>query len=116
MEVSSIMQRSSEWTVIFSSLNIAEVHLIKTTLAQANIASVIRGELRSSLAGEVPMDDARIELLVHREYRESADAHIRAHLQTDRPDWRCSTCGESNPGNFQHCWNCSANRIHHSPE
>ncbi|MFQ5412399.1 MAG: hypothetical protein ACE5EC_08865 [Phycisphaerae bacterium] len=23
------------------------------------------------------------------------------------PDWTCPTCNESNPGNFELCWNCS---------
>jgi predicted RNA-binding Zn-ribbon protein involved in translation (DUF1610 family) len=29
-----------------------------------------------------------------------------------RPDWRCSHCGEENPGHFEVCWNCE--RIHGS--
>jgi hypothetical protein len=26
------------------------------------------------------------------------------------PAWRCSGCGEENPGNFGSCWNCQAER------
>lgn len=28
-----------------------------------------------------------------------------------RADWPCPKCGESVPGNFEACWNCSANRM-----
>ncbi len=27
-------------------------------------------------------------------------------VHTEQPDWTCKGCGESNPGNFETCWNC----------
>lgn len=29
---------------------------------------------------------------------------------TDVPDWKCTSCGEQVPGNFESCWNCRADR------
>ena len=28
----------------------------------------------------------------------------------DGPDWKCPKCGETIPGNFEMCWNCSENK------
>jgi len=28
---------------------------------------------------------------------------------TFRPDWCCPQCGETVPGNFEKCWNCTQN-------
>jgi len=30
----------------------------------------------------------------------------RAAPESARPDWKCSACGETVPGNFDMCWNC----------
>ena len=58
------MVQRRQWEVIFSSLNPTDVYLIQSALTEAEIPTQIRGALRSALAGEVPMDDARVELLV----------------------------------------------------
>ena len=98
--------------VIFSSLNPTDVYLIQSVLEEAGIPSQIKGALRSALAGEVPMDDARVELLVEASLAKRATDLIEEQLRTNRPDWKCAQCSEVNPGNFQHCWQCGMNRIH----
>jgi rubrerythrin len=37
-----------------------------------------------------------------------AQRRISAARSLQRRRWRCPTCGESNPGNFEICWNCGA--------
>ncbi|MDZ7783356.1 MAG: DUF2007 domain-containing protein [Halioglobus sp.] len=38
-------------------------------------------------------------------------ADYRRELQRDDvAEWRCASCGESNPGNFETCWQCGAAR------
>ena len=106
------MMQRKPWVVIFSSLNPTDVYLIQSALSEANIPTQIKGALRSALAGEVPMDDARVELLVESSRSEDAINLLEKHLQADSPDWQCAHCGEVNPGNFQHCWQCELNRIH----
>jgi hypothetical protein len=42
---------------------------------------------------------------------EAAIAHLKsqpAPSTTPRADWKCSSCHEENPGNFELCWNCGA--------
>ena len=105
------MVKENSWVVVFSSLNPIDVHLIKSSLEQAFIESRLRGTGRSILAGEVPMDDARSELLVHAEDAEKAVLLVQKQLKSELPDWQCSACDEVNPGAFQHCWLCGVNRI-----
>ena len=106
------MMQPTQWIVIFSSLNPTDVYLIQSVLKEAGIPSRIKGALRSALAGEVPMDDARVELLVAPSHSNPALNLIEEQLQTNRPEWRCAQCDEINPGNFHHCWQCGVNRIH----
>lgn len=94
-------------TVIFSSLNLTEVHLVQVFLAGQGYQSTIRGEHRVALAGEVPMDDARIELLVEPNHALLAESIIRSHLDGKLSDWTCNACHESNPGSFEYCWQCT---------
>lgn len=100
------MHVSDPPVVIFSALNLTEVHLIRAFLADHGYATRIRGEHRVSLAGEVPMDDARIELLVDPRDVDATQALIRAHREQVVVDWHCEACNASNPGNFEHCWQC----------
>ena len=97
---------------MFSSLNPTEVHLIKNLLESEGITSIIKGEHRSVLLGEVPVDDARVELLVKSQDEDRALDCIQMHSHATRPDWRCAHCEESNPGSFELCWCCGIGRIH----
>lgn len=106
------MEQRVQWIVIFSSLNPTDVYLVQSVLEEAEIPSRIKGALRSALGGEVPMDDARVELLVEEPRFNEAKTLIADQLDTHRPDWQCAHCSEINPGNFQHCWHCGVNRIH----
>ncbi len=38
--------------------------------------------------------------------------HVREHPM---PGWRCSGCGEANPGHFDLCWNCERVRTGEEP-
>ncbi|MCB9554018.1 MAG: DUF2007 domain-containing protein [bacterium] len=94
--------------VIFSSLNVAEVHLVRSMLTREGIGSRLRRQLLGPLAGEIPMDDARAELLVPAGRVAEATALIeaaRAAADVERP---CRACGEPNPGSFELCWQCGA--------
>jgi len=58
-------------------------------------------------------------------YFEAIDLLRRAKLNEELPpppeepahpaaDWDCPVCGESNPGHFEVCWNCQAQRDAHA--
>lgn len=94
--------------VIFSSLNMAEVHLVRSLLTREGIVSRVRGQLRAPLAGEIPVDDARAELLVGHDRFDQAEAVIRAARTASSIERPCPACGEQNPGSFELCWHCGA--------
>jgi hypothetical protein len=100
------MHNPHQQVVIFSSLNLTEVHLMQSFLADQGYDSIVRGAYRAVLAGEVPMDDARIELLVHAQYVALALETIKQHKSAPITNRLCSSCQELNPSNFELCWQC----------
>lgn len=97
--------------VIFSSLNVAEVHLVRSMLTREGIGSRLRRQFLGPLAGEIPMNDARAELLVPAGRVEEAAALIEAARAAANVEWPCRACGEANPGSFELCWQCGAVRV-----
>ena len=94
--------------VIFSSLNSAVAHLVRSALTHEGIPSTLRRQHLAPLMGEVPADDARAEVAVAPADVERALEVVRAAQTADLPDRDCPTCGEGNPGSFEICWSCGA--------
>ncbi len=78
-------------------------------LAERGIPARIFNANASSLAGELPLDQATPQVWVEN------DAHAaRARGFIDDffrkapsgPPLACPKCGEENPGSFEVCWNC----------
>jgi len=92
--------------VVFSSLNAAEVYLVRSTLLREGLESRIKGNMRAPLAGEVPFDDARVELCVDPELEAQALKIIEAIRQAEGADQICPACQEINPASFEICWQC----------
>ena len=92
--------------VVFSSINVMEVYLVRSLLTREGIPSRIRGEFRAGLAGEVPMNDARPELLVPADFEARALAAIVEATTQEGPDRVCNACGETSPHTFETCWQC----------
>jgi hypothetical protein len=44
------------------------------------------------------------------EETQAIDASDLVATDDDRAEWRCKSCGEENPGNFDECWKCLATR------
>ena len=100
------MHKGHPQVVVFSSLNPAHVHLVRVHLENDGFKTSIRGEQRVALAGELPMDDARIALLVSEREAPKALESISALDQQNKESWRCQRCGAQNPGTFEICWHC----------
>lgn len=96
------------YVVVFSSLNHTVVHLVRTALAQREIPSRIGREWLAPLAGEVPVDAARVELSVPEEFALLAASLIEAMRTVEVTDVSCPTCGEICPSTFELCWSCGA--------
>ncbi|MCA9538214.1 MAG: DUF2007 domain-containing protein [Myxococcales bacterium] len=93
---------------MFSSLNAAEVHLVRSLLNREGISSRLRGQDRVGLYGEVPWDDARVELLIDPSDLPAAQALIKGSQRAGAIERPCPRCGEFNPWSFELCWQCGA--------
>lgn len=96
----------SDRIVVFSSLQAVDVHLVRSVLTREGIPSFIRSQHISPLVGEVPVDEARVELYVFPTHFEAARKVINDAVNQDGPDWTCELCGEVNPCTFEVCWAC----------
>lgn len=94
--------------VVFSSLNVAEVHLVRDLLAREGIPARLRNHLLAPLAGEVPMNEVRAEVRVDAEHAAAAEAIVAEARHPRGVDRPCPACGEENPPGFEICWNCGA--------
>ena len=96
---------------IYTAANLADAHLVRHLLQQAGIAVHIFNEYAMAALGDVPMGSACPQLWISQLHQEQ---HARAVI-TDyeqRPAQTtiklCPSCQESNPGEFELCWNCGA--------
>jgi hypothetical protein len=92
--------------VVYSSLNPTQAHLVRSLLICEGIPSRMRHGLLSSLAGELPMDACRAEILVRAEDREAAEALVAEAEAPQGEDRPCPACAEENPAGFELCWRC----------
>jgi hypothetical protein len=91
--------------------NVAIATLWADLLKQGGIEATVLRAYSSSIAGEIPPDQALPEVWViddaeHARARELLDQLRRLPWQ----HWRCAACGESVDGPFEQCWNCGAAR------
>ncbi len=90
-----------------SAPNIAIATLWADLLGQAGIAATVQRAFASSIAGELPPDQAQPEVWI---VDDDLLAKARALLdELRRPvvhHWSCPGCGERVDGPFEQCWNC----------
>jgi hypothetical protein len=99
--------------VVFSSLNLVELHHLKNLLESAGIRCRIERELLARLAGEIPFPECAARLVVDRpEDEAAAEEIVRDFGRPRRPGapWTCAGCGERLEGQFTACWRCGASR------
>jgi hypothetical protein len=99
--------------LLFSSLNLLEVHHLKNLLEAEGIRCHIKNELLSRLAGEIPFTECAPQLWL----RDERDLERAKRIMTDsnrgavaKPPWQCPSCGEALEGQFSACWHCGALR------
>ncbi|MED5618710.1 putative signal transducing protein [Ideonella sp. BN130291] len=89
--------------------NIAIATLWADMLTQAGIAANVQRLYTSSIAGEIPPDQALPEVWVLDETQfDAAQAQLR---ELQHPPWRhwvCQQCHERIDGPFDQCWQCGA--------
>ena len=99
--------------LLYSSLNLHEIHHLKNLLETEGIRCHIRNELLSRLAGEIPFTECAPQLWL----RDERDLERARQIVSDfgrgaaaAPNWQCPDCGETLEGQFSACWHCGALR------
>jgi hypothetical protein len=99
---------------VFVNQDHARVGYYKSVLDQAGIPNFVRNQDSNNSMTDMPSMlffpalcvlhdedyDRAMEILGEIYYAQPAQA----------PEWRCSTCAEEVPGNFDSCWQCGALR------
>ncbi|MFZ5481548.1 MAG: putative signal transducing protein [Myxococcota bacterium] len=98
------------WTRVATAKNLAEATLVRDVLVAGGVDARLRGEGRPSIAGEIPLPDALVEVVVDGTQFLRAKALLAAvEDEAAGPDWTCG-CGEENPATFEVCWKCGESR------
>ena len=99
--------------LLYSSLNLHEIHHLKNLLEAEGIRCHIRNELLSRLAGEIPFTECAPELWL----QDGRDLDRANQVVADcsrsaiaAPPWQCPGCGEVLEGQFSACWHCGTLR------
>lgn len=97
---------------VFTHENIAIVGTMRSYLEEKAIACELRNEFSSGVVGDIPFFDAWPELWVANEDYPLALELISEVQQkaSSGADWLCHHCKESNPANFEVCWQCSSSK------
>jgi hypothetical protein len=99
---------------LFTSLNLIEINHVKNLLEAGGVQSVLRNQLMTTLAGEVPFDQASAQLWVLDDSQMPLAEEIFNDWRRARfkggPAWTCFACGERHEGQFSQCWNCGAEK------
>ncbi len=84
-----------------------EASLLCQTLGIHGIAATLRGENLPSIAGELPLGEARVEVWVDESDRAAAQQVVDAmEANSMGADQVCSRCQEISPAEFDYCWQC----------
>jgi hypothetical protein len=91
--------------------NLALATLWADQLGAAGIDACVQRAYASSIAGDIPPDQALPEVWVMDDAEHGpAQALLLAIRQRPHVHWLCHGCGESVDGPFEQCWNCGALR------
>lgn len=89
--------------------NLAIATLWADVLCGAGIAVTVQRAFASSIAGEIPLDQALPELWLIDEAQRPAALRLLHELQhPPERRWACPGCGEIIEGAFGQCWHCGA--------
>lgn len=89
--------------------NLAIATLWADLLCHAGVPTTIQRAYASSIAGELPPDQALPELwVVDDERLEQARALLHELRHPPSRHWQCAACRERIDGPFEQCWNCGA--------
>lgn len=98
---------------LFTTQNKIIIYLLKSKLEANGINCIIKND-QPPLAGEIPPIMAWPELwLIEDQQLDQAKEIIHKELyerNESNTAWKCSSCGEISPGEFNICWKCGNSR------
>ena len=91
--------------------NLALATLWADMLCGAGVAATVQRAWASSIAGELPPDQALPEIWLQDDTQfDLAKTLLREWQHLKHHHWACLACGEIVEGPFEQCWNCCAQR------
>lgn len=99
---------------LYASHDRVLVGYLASVLEEHRIPCVVKNDLLSGAAGELPPTECWPELWLadggdFERARELVDA-VLADPPRERPAWHCPACGEHMEGQFESCWHCGLER------
>lgn len=89
--------------------NLAVATLWADLLTHAGVDATVQRAWASSIAGEIPPDQALPEVWVRDDDQLDAARRLLEQLRhAPQREWVCRQCGERVEGPFEQCWNCGA--------
>ncbi len=89
--------------------NLALATLWADMLSGAGIAATVQRAWASSIAGQLPPDQALPEIWLQDDTQvEQARRLLHEWLHRPHRQWACRGCHEIVEGPFEQCWNCGA--------
>ena len=99
---------------LYSSHNNLFTDYLKQLLEDQGISCLVKNELLSGAAGELPPTECWPELwIIDDAQYQRAQEIVASALSTDpsgHSDWTCPKCGEALEAQFTACWNCGTSR------
>jgi hypothetical protein len=95
---------------VYIATNLPDAQLVRNLLERAGIATHVFNENAASYYGGAALPAACPHVWIQQPHQEThARAIIAEYLRPSAPVAAkfCGSCGESNPGEFEVCWNCS---------
>ncbi len=94
---------------VYTAANLPDAQLLHDLLAQAGIPAHIFNANAMGALGELPLAAACPQVWIAQLHQEAHARSVIAGYQQRGPALAlrvCSGCTESNPGEFDLCWNC----------
>ena len=98
---------------LYTAGDIIEAQLLNSLLKAQGISSLIKNEGLQSGVGELPFVETWPEVwIIEPKDWFSASCILESFKPLDTmEDWMCTHCLALNPGTFETCWSCRAQRI-----
>lgn len=106
-----VVTRESSVKRVYCAANFTEAHLLRQMLGREGIAVKVFNENAQSGLGDIPFTQTYPEIwLVNDRDEARARTLLQAYERASAPERQvsCRACHETNPANFDLCWNCGA--------